>query len=65
MKRVLTGLGILFLLCNFVLAGEVKVGVIGPLSGDGKFYGETTINGVKLAIEQINAKRNKYKVTGF
>lgn len=56
MKRLMMGLAFLFVLSNFIFAAEIKVGVIGPLSGDGKFYGETTINGVKLAIDQINAK---------
>ncbi|MEA5000032.1 MAG: ABC transporter substrate-binding protein [Candidatus Limiplasma sp.] len=33
----------------------VKIGVIAPLSGNLATYGESTTNGIKLAIEEINA----------
>ena len=37
-------------------AGEpVKIGVIAPMSGSLATYGESTTNGIKLAIDEINA----------
>lgn len=34
----------------------VKLGFIGPLTGDAAAYGIDTLNGVKLAVDQLNAK---------
>jgi len=37
-------------------AGDpVKIGVIAPMSGSLATYGESTTNGIKLAIDEINA----------
>ncbi len=33
---------------------EVKIGFVGPLSGDAKSYGEPILNAVKLAVDEIN-----------
>jgi branched-chain amino acid transport system substrate-binding protein len=33
---------------------EVDIGYTGPLSGGAAFYGEDVLNGVKLAVDQIN-----------
>ncbi|MEH7438381.1 ABC transporter substrate-binding protein [Neobacillus drentensis] len=35
-------------------AGTVNIGYTGPLSGPAAFYGERTLNGVKMAAEEIN-----------
>lgn len=37
-------------------AVPVKIGFVDPLSGDVAAYGEEQVNGVKLALEEINAK---------
>ena len=46
--------------------GPIKIGFIGPLSGDGAAYGTTEQNAVKLAVDKINAsggiKNNKIEV---
>ena len=34
---------------------ELKIGVIGPLTGDKAIYGKSVLEGVKLAIERVNA----------
>lgn len=51
------------LLCVFTLSAcqlynrePIKIGYIGPLTGEAASYGIDTINGVKLSIEEINAK---------
>jgi branched-chain amino acid transport system substrate-binding protein len=36
-------------------AGTVNIGYTGPLSGPAAFYGERTLNGVKMAAEEINS----------
>lgn len=48
--------------------GVVNIGYSGPLSGPAAFYGERTLNGVKMAAEEINnsggfeVKGKKYKL---
>lgn len=37
------------------LAGEVKIGFTGPLSGGAALYGENTLSGLRMAAEEINA----------
>ena len=37
-------------------AGAIKVGAIGPLTGDYAIYGSAVANGIQIAIEEINAK---------
>ena len=37
----------------------VKIGVSGPLSGANAFAGKDNENGVRLAIEELNAKKIK------
>ena len=34
--------------------GTINIGYTGPLSGPAAFYGERTLNGVKMAAEEIN-----------
>lgn len=36
--------------------GPIKVGFIGPLTGDSAIIGEENLNGVKLAIKQLNSE---------
>ena len=40
--------------CGKKEAGEMKIGVLTPLSGEGATYGEATKRGVDLAISEIN-----------
>lgn len=35
--------------------GTVNIGYTGPLSGPAAFYGERTLNGIKMAAEEVNA----------
>ncbi len=48
--------------------GVVNIGYSGPLSGPAAFYGERTLNGIKMAAEEINnsggfeVKGKKYKL---
>lgn len=35
-------------------AGTINIGYSGPLSGPAAFYGERTLNGVKMAVEELN-----------
>lgn len=37
--------------------GVIKIGFIGPLTGDAAVYGEPVQNGVKLAVDEINKGR--------
>lgn len=37
------------------VAGVVNIGYSGPLSGPAAYYGENTLSGVKMAVEEINA----------
>lgn len=62
MKRKFSLLAALVLLLTTLVvpamaesAESVKIGVIAPLSGSLATYGESTTNGIKLAIEEINA----------
>jgi branched-chain amino acid transport system substrate-binding protein len=36
-------------------AGTINIGYTGPLSGPAAFYGERTLNGVKMAADEINS----------
>ncbi len=56
MKSKLVKLVLVFLISTLGFAEEIKIGVIAALSGPIAFYGQTTLNGMKLAIEQINAQ---------
>jgi branched-chain amino acid transport system substrate-binding protein len=35
--------------------GTIQIGYIGPLTGDAAAFGKDTLNGVKLAVDEINA----------
>ena len=37
-------------------AGTIKIGAIGPLTGDYAIYGGAVANGIQIAIDEINAK---------
>ncbi len=50
------------LLCSTVVAKEtVKIGLITPLTGDVKTFGESTKNSFNIAVEEYSAK-GKYKI---
>jgi len=40
----------------------IKIGVMAPMTGDVKTFGESTVNGVKLAIEQAGGMAGDYKI---
>lgn len=74
-KKGLLVLTVLVLGLSLVLAGcggsnqaastgekVIKIGFIGPLSGDVKTFGESTKNGFLLALEQAGYKAGDYKV---
>src|SRR5215469_15203464 len=49
-------LALLGVLAGSALAQEtVKIGFTGPLSGGGALYGKNVVNGMELAIKEINA----------
>lgn len=37
------------------MAGEVNIGFTGPLSGGAALYGENTLSGLRMAVDEINA----------
>ncbi|MGF2687925.1 ABC transporter substrate-binding protein [Marinobacter sp. DUT-3] len=37
-----------------VMAGEINIGFTGPLSGGAALYGENTLSGLRMAVEEIN-----------
>jgi len=41
--------------------GDIKIGFIGALSGDAGAYGETQLNSINLAVQEIN-KDSKRKI---
>lgn len=43
-------------------SSEINIGVIGPLSGQGAFFGEGLKKGAELALSERNGLRNKYKL---
>ncbi|OPX93739.1 MAG: hypothetical protein A4E62_00486 [Syntrophorhabdus sp. PtaU1.Bin002] len=65
MKKALR-ISLIFAICIFVgtyvFAKEtIKIGLITPLTGDVKTYGESAKNGFNMAIEEY-AKKGKYKI---
>ncbi|MHB8917870.1 MAG: ABC transporter substrate-binding protein [Desulfocucumaceae bacterium] len=40
----------------------VKIGILAPLTGDVKTFGESTVNGAKLAVEQAGGKIGDFKI---
>ncbi|MFZ5651023.1 MAG: ABC transporter substrate-binding protein [Bacillota bacterium] len=40
----------------------IKIGIIAPLTGDVKTFGESTINGAKMAIDKFGGKVGEYKI---
>ena len=42
---------------------EVKIGMLGPLTGGASKYGVEVRNGAQLAISQLNQKQSKYRYT--
>ena len=62
MKRSLSALALTLALalslaaCTSGTKDPIKIGYIGPLTGEAASYGVDTLNGTKLAIEEINAK---------
>src|SRR5665647_1026913 len=43
----------------------IKIGFIGPLTGDMKTFGESTRNAFDLAVEQSGGKIGDYKIETF
>jgi branched-chain amino acid transport system substrate-binding protein len=57
MKRVLIGAAILFASVSCAQKENViKLGLIAPLTGDVKTFGESTKNGFMIAVDEANAK---------
>lgn len=61
MKRTVTAVLAGALASGLLAAGtaaaqDVKIGALMPLTGDLQAYGESSFNGVKLAVEEINAQ---------
>ncbi len=40
----------------------IKIGILAPLTGDVKTFGESTVNGAKLAVEQAGGKIGDFKI---
>lgn len=55
MKKALLMISIMALTTITVMAENIKIGVISSLSGPVAIYGQTTYNGVKLAVDKLNA----------
>ncbi|RMD57361.1 MAG: hypothetical protein D6828_03820 [Nitrospirae bacterium] len=53
-------IGSLFLIngCKKQEPETIKIGAILPLTGDAAQYGEWAKNGISLAVDEINAKKN-------
>ncbi len=45
-----------------VLTGTLKVGMIGPLTGGAALYGNAVDNGVKIAVDEINAEAGSFQM---
>jgi len=57
MKRVLVGAAILFAFVSCAQKQNViKLGLVAPLTGDVKTFGESTKNGFTVAVDEANAK---------
>lgn len=55
MKRIVLMLFVMAVVSLSAVAENIKVGLISSLSGPVAIYGQTTYNGIKLAVEQLNA----------
>lgn len=42
-------------------SGTFKIGGIGPLTGDAAIYGNAVMNGIQIAVDEINAKNGDVK----
>ena len=47
------------------LAQNVEIGLVAPLSGPAATYGKDILNGVDLAVEEINAGGGMFQVLRF
>ncbi len=61
MKRIFHWMLILLLIVSFGMLGcakkeEIRIGWIGPLSGDVAFYGQAIKNATDMAVEEINTE---------
>ena len=65
----LTGLAVFLMLLSWSVLGiaaEIIIGFTGPLSGPAAEYGQDCVNGIDMAVKEINAaggvtvKGNKY-----
>lgn len=57
MRKVLSGISLLSIALAACSTGgdTIKIGFIGPLTGDAAAYGMDTLNGAQLKVEEINA----------
>lgn len=56
MKKRILGIVAMVLVATMALGETIKVGMSTPLSGPIAVYGQTTLNGIKLATEELNKK---------
>lgn len=56
MRKRILGIVAMLLIATMTLAETIKVGMLTPLSGPIAIYGQTTLNGIKLATEELNKK---------
>lgn len=56
MKKRILGITAMLLITTMALGETIKVGMLTPLSGPIAIYGQTTLNGIKLATEELNKK---------
>ena len=56
MKKRILGIIAMLLITTMALGETIKVGMSTPLSGPIAVYGQTTLNGIKLATEELNKK---------
>ena len=68
-KSLFTGIVVSVLLMALVLVGcqsaeekTIKIGFIGPLTGDVKTFGESTRNGFQMALDKHNSTAGGYKI---
>lgn len=68
-KSLFTGIVASVLLMALVLVGcqspeekTIKIGFIGPLTGDVKTFGESTRNGFQMALDKHNSTAGGYKI---
>ena len=61
--RIIKAVGTIVLMLGLGLfacgpGNVIKIGVVAPLTGDVKTFGESTVNGITLAVEEANRAGN-------